>query len=319
MSSKRVVLGILLTVAVALLLLAQGSVFYQANYSVGPVSLDPNYQLVILRDEIQAGANPGTNKTFIWRSEDRAKTDFALIQLHGFSATRREMAPLPERIAEKTHSNLFMTRLTGHGLGSEGMALVTAEALLRDAEEAIAVGREMGERIVLLGTSTGATLAIEMAARHPEVVAGLILVSPNFRPARPESVLLKGPVGRWVAKNFVKEHRWQPSSDDESKFWTTTYPATAIHELMNLLSFLNRRDLGLVKTPALLVSSDRDQVVSVDLIQSRMATYGGPLKIEVFEGAHHVLAGDIKGPENNDRFVDMAVGFLESLRTPTAD
>lgn len=81
---------------------------------------------------------------------------------------------------------------------------------------------------------------------------------------------------------------------------------------MNLLSWINRRDLASIKTPALLFFSPSDRVVSVDLIRQRMKTYGGPLETEEMT-ADHVLVGDIKSPSNNEAFLAKAIPFLRSL------
>lgn len=312
MKSKKVWIPLVVVAALVGLVLKM-SVLYTATYDVPAVVLGDDFQVTILRQEAALGLRPGTNKTFQWAFPDKRKTPFALVQLHGFSATRKEIAPLPEKLAEATRSNLFMTRLTGHGLGSEAMGRLKAEDLLRDAEEAMAVGEKMGEKIVLIGVSTGATLALEMASKYPDRVAGLILISPNFRPSRAASLLLKGPIGEWIAENYVKEHRWKSSSPEEELYWTTSYPARALHEMMNLLSWLNRVDLKTVKAPAILYNSTMDKVVSLDLIRKRMKTYGGPLRIEEIADADHVLIGDIKGAANNESFLEKTTAFVLSL------
>ena len=311
MKSKK--LWVLLIVVAALVgVVLKMSVLYNATYDVPAVVLGDDFQISILKQEIALNPTPGTNKMFQWAFADKRKTPLSLVSLHGFSATRKETAPIPEKLAEAVHSNLFMTRLTGHGLGSDAMGKLTAEDLLKDAEESMAVAERMGEKTVLLGTSTGALLALEMAFKYPQRVAGLILISPNFRPARADSLLLKGPLGKWIAVNYVKEHHWRASSAEEERYWTTSYPAVALHEMMNLLSWINRRDLSTLKMPALLFLSTEDRVVSVELIRERMKSYGGPLSTEEVTG-DHVLVGDLKTPANNDAFLAKAIPFLQSL------
>ncbi|HRO65989.1 MAG TPA: alpha/beta fold hydrolase [Pseudobdellovibrionaceae bacterium] len=312
MKSKKIWIPLVVVAAFVGILLKM-SVFYTASYEIPAVTLGDDFQVSILKREAALGPTPGTNKTFQWAFPDKRKTPVALVHLHGFSGTRKEIAPIPERIAEAARSNLFMTRLTGHGLGSEAMGKLTAEDLLKDAEEAMAVGRRMGEKTVLIGVSTGAMLALEMAFKHPDQAAGLILISPNFRPSRAASVLLKGPLGKWIARNYVKEHRWNPSSRDEAMYWTTSYPAVALHEMMNLLSWINARNLNAVRAPALLYLSAADKVVSIDLIREKMKSYGGPLQIEELPSADHVLVGDLKGAANNEAFLAKAIPFVQAL------
>ncbi|MDD4273595.1 MAG: hypothetical protein PHG14_07705 [Desulfobacter postgatei] len=37
------------------------------------------------------------------------------VYIHGFSATRKETAPLSDLVAKTLNANLFYTRLSGHG------------------------------------------------------------------------------------------------------------------------------------------------------------------------------------------------------------
>ena len=88
------------------------------------------------------------------------KTPYSVVYLHGFSATRQETAPLAECVADSLGANLFETRLAGHGREREPLADVRAEDWLHDAAEALAIAARLGERVIVIGTSTGATLAV---------------------------------------------------------------------------------------------------------------------------------------------------------------
>ena len=63
-----------------------------------------------------------------------------------------------------------------------------------DGLEALEIGRRLGERVILFGTSTGATVIAEVLAREGEAqdIAGAALVSPNFRIADPNAPLHEG-------------------------------------------------------------------------------------------------------------------------------
>ena len=78
-------------------------------------------------------------------------------------------------------------------------ALTRAEALLaeqspevlrRDAASAYALGRLLGERVVIIGCSTGGALAINLSQQRwvGRELAAIILVSPGFRLAVPHAV-----------------------------------------------------------------------------------------------------------------------------------
>lgn len=309
LSPARLIGGI---VVILLALAASTSLLWVAVYDPKPVDLEPGFEAKILAREAALPLKPGVNKAFRWVHEDKSSTSLSLVFLHGFSATRKEIAPVPEALAEKLSMNLFMTRLTGHGMDGEAMGRLTAEDLLRDAEEAMAIGRRMGSRVVLLGVSTGASLALALAQRYPEKIAALVLLSPNFRPSRATSLLLKGPLGGLIAHRIVREHSWTPDSPAEEAAWTTRYPAVAIHEMMNLLSWINGFDLSETRVPLLMLYSDVDRVVSVERMKRKFATYGGPKELFEVTGAHHVLAGDLKGPETTGLVLEKIESFLRA-------
>ena len=58
---------------------------------------------------------PGTEKAINWAATPGERTELAVIYIHGFSASRREISPVPEAIAAALEANYFGTRLAGHG------------------------------------------------------------------------------------------------------------------------------------------------------------------------------------------------------------
>jgi alpha-beta hydrolase superfamily lysophospholipase len=127
---------------------------------------------------------PNTEKRIRWfQAGSQSKTAFSIVYLHGFSATRQEIAPVLALVADGLEANLFETRLAGHGLGTNALVGVQAEDWLDDAAEALQIGAAIGERVIVMGTSTGATLALAIVD-HPSFdrVSSLVLISPNFGP-----------------------------------------------------------------------------------------------------------------------------------------
>jgi alpha-beta hydrolase superfamily lysophospholipase len=104
--------------------------------------------------------------------------------LHGFSATRQDTAPLASKVAQGLGANLFETRFTGHGsTDPQAMLEGSVHRWLNDTAEALEIGKRLGEHVIVIGTSTGATLATVIFDQHPsrkEGVAALVFVSPNF-------------------------------------------------------------------------------------------------------------------------------------------
>jgi len=261
---------------------------------------------------------PGTEKHIHWyRGRGNSRTPKAIVYLHGFSATRQELSPVPEEIAERIGANLFETRLKGHGRLAHALENVSAEDWLEDAAEALAIGAEIGDRIVLMGTSTGATLALAMVG-HPSFgpVTDLVLISPNLGPADGNAELLTWPGGTWLAYILVGRTRsWQSKNDLQARYWSTTYPMDAVVEMMRLVQFV-RVSLPLsIDASTLVFYSPADRVLDTGAIVSAFEQIGSPRRrlIAVPESgdpSHHVLAGNILSPKNNAAMVDEVVEFL---------
>ena len=149
------------------------------------------------------GLIPGTEKRVRWQRTG-LKTHFAVVYMPGFSATRQEIAPTAELVADALGANLFETRLAGHGRATRPMQGVRAEDWLDDATEALVIGAQLGERIVLIGTSTGATLIMAMTG-HPlmDKVESIVMISPNFAPQN-SSAKMANPAGRPTAGSSVR-------------------------------------------------------------------------------------------------------------------
>jgi len=268
---------------------------------------------------LQTELIPDTEKRIRWQSgPTRQKTDYAVVYLHGFSATRQEIAPVAERVAEALSANLFETRLSGHGLVRDPLTGVRAEDWLGDAAEALAIGAAIGERIVLMGTSTGATLALAMAG-HPsfEGVDTLVLISPNFAPSDPSAEFLTWPGGPQLAWMIAGETRsWEPRNTLQARFWATTYPMDAVIEMMRLVKYVRSKLPLQLDQSILTIYSPADAVVDAARIRDAFEQIDGPRRflLEIpssGDPSNHVLVGDIMSPQTNDRVVESIVRFVE--------
>ena len=260
---------------------------------------------------------PGAEKTIVWAHPDRRRTPLAVVYLHGYTATRQEVAPLCDRLAAALGANLFYTRLAGHGRAPAALGEASAEDWLRDAAEALAIGRALGERVVVVGTSTGGTLALWLAQR-PEAadIAAQILVSPNLGPRDERSTLLAGPWGYQLQRWLIgEEYRWQPANERQAKYWTWKYPARALVPMMALVKSVRDSPLEDIRVPTLVIHSPKDSVVSPARIEAAYARLGAPVKrivkVEDSEDrAHHVLAGDILAPSGTAALLAPMLDFV---------
>jgi pimeloyl-ACP methyl ester carboxylesterase len=248
-------------------------------------------------------------------------TPIAVVYLHGFSADRHEIEPVLTELASELGFNVFFTRLRGHGRDGPAMAEATVEGWLDDTAEAVAIGSRIGENVVLMGTSTGGTLAT-WAANRPEAadrIDGLVLVSPNYQPKDRLSRVLLYPWGSVIAGLFLGKQRcFTPENDVQEQHWTTCYPTSALSTMMALVEHVRTMDLTAVEVPTLVLYDPADQVVEPTETERVVAGLAGtsPVLYEVrssSDPAHHVLAGDIVSPESSDEVSSVLRSFLFRL------
>lgn len=277
----------------------------------------PDLDLYLARREAQhADVKPEQGKTIIWsHPATRSKTPLSLVYIHGFSASRKDIAPVIETLAGTLGANAFLTRLAAHGRTTPAeFAAVTAQDWLDDAREALAVGRRIGRRVVLIGTSTGALLAAMAALEdNSSDIAALVLLSPNFGLRDWRAKFISGPLGRALARLVLgKEHSFHPDSIGHAEFWTTHYPSQAVVALMDLLNHARSIDLGKLKMPVLVIYTDQDTVVDVAAIRDRFDEIQAPTKliVDLPEASRHELTGDALAPETVQPVVQRILQFL---------
>lgn len=265
---------------------------------------------------------PSAAKRILWAGAPGQRTPLALVYLHGFSASAPELSPVPEQVARALGANLFLTRLSGHGRDGAAMAEPRAGDWIEDAAEAMAIGRRLGQRVVLIGTSTGGTLAT-LAASDPVLsqgLAGVVLVSPNFEISSPAAPLLTLPWVRiWGPVVGGAERSFAPRSAAQAEYWTTRYPLVSLVPMAALVREVARTDLSRIAVPALFLYSPRDRVVSPEAIVAAQAAWGGrsvlvPVRpAETDDAFNHVIAGDALSPSKTPIVVDTIVDWLRLL------
>ncbi|ETA50166.2 hypothetical protein P279_20915 [Rhodobacteraceae bacterium PD-2] len=255
------------------------------------------------REAAVADLRPGAEKRVLWSGRPEAPTDWSVVYVHGFSASAGELRPLPDRVAGGLGANLFFTRLAGHGRDGAAMAEASLEDWMRDMTEALAVGRRIGRRVLVMGCSTGATLIALALARDkaPEVaeVAGAVLLSPNFGLRDRRSAILIWPgMGRVLPLILGPERGFVPRNAGHAAAWTTRYPVGALIPMARAVQ-ASRRVRGL-RVPVLTVFDPGDRVVDSRISRAMAARWGATVQeVRLGDGddsARHIIAGDILSP-----------------------
>jgi len=197
---------------------------------------------------------------------------------------------------------------------------VRAEHWLGDVERGLHDAAAMGNRIVAIGTSTGATLLSAVLDQTiAERIDTLVMISPNFALADPNSEWMLAPGGRlltWLAAGG--DYCWEPDNELQARYWTTCYPVAAIIEVMRLVERARRTVVAELDHSVLVVYSPDDEVVSPAAIVDTYEAMDVPRKelIAVHDAedrSKHVLAGDILSPNRTD---EIAAQILDFIRRP---
>jgi len=267
---------------------------------------------------------PGAEKTIVWARPDRGKTPLAIVYLHGFSATRQETAPLCDQLAARLGANLFYTRLTGHGRGGAALAEASVDDWLNDAVEALRIGERLGDRVLVVGCSTGGALAAWLAVQADNRrVLGYVLLSPNFAPRDPAARLLTWPCARQFVPRLVGDtRRMPPLNPAHARYWNLTYPTTALLPMMGVCQVAQRLDLAAATRPLLVLYSPHDPVIDVAAVERawRQWSPAQPKELVPFSPADaheaHVLAGDIRAPDGTGPVRDAILRFVAAIDSP---
>ncbi|MGX5816802.1 alpha/beta hydrolase [Chitinophaga lutea] len=272
-----------------------------------PVPQDPAAVEEYVADR-EAGQRlrPGNSAKIVWAGTPHHKTPYSVVYLHGFSASEKEGDPVHRDFAKTFGYNLFLSRLDGHGLDtSEALLHMTSEGLWRDAKEALAIGKRLGDKVILIGTSTGGTLALLLAAKFPDDVAAVVNMSPNIAINEPMIGMLDEHWGLYIAR-LVKGgeyNEYTPENPEKARYWYTKYRLEAVVELENLVEHTMTPDLfRKVKQPVLNLyyyknEQEQDNTVKVSAILAMHRELGTPdsLKraIPIPNARAHVIGSSI--------------------------
>jgi len=264
----------------------------------------------------------GLNKQIIWHGERGEQTDIAIVYLHGFSAG--EMRPVPDDVAEALGANLYYARLKGHGRTSDAMAEANADDWVNDTAEALGIGARLGKKLIVVSTSTGGSLVAYLHAHKPEwgdMIAGHIMISPNFGLADPSSALLSFPFARqWqFVPLILGDMRGKASSNAlVQQTWTIPHATSALMPLARMTNEANEAPLENIDVPTLVFRSLKDKTVSPKATAAAIKRISGAVEVILIDQSghsnHHVLAGDALSPQTNGLMTNAIIEWVKRLK-----
>lgn len=237
---------------------------YNKDLPAVPTQPD-SLEAYIRANEAQHKLKPDNEARIIWAQEStKQKTEYAIVYLHGFSASQAEGDPVHRRVAAKFGCNLYLSRLAEHGIDTvDAMINLTAEEYWETAKQALAIGHQLGRKLILMSTSTGGTLALQLAAAYPAYVDALILLSPNIAINDPNAWLLNNHWGLQIARMVLGSSYVDSKDDPEDykQYKYTHYRAEAAAALEELLeTSMNKETFQQVKQPTLLLYYYKDPI-----------------------------------------------------------
>ena len=301
------------------IVLVLGLVYFAGPHPATPVytaalpSIPSNpaeLEATIDQNEKKHHTRPNNEARIVWSNDSaKQKTPYAIVYLHGFSASQEEGNPVHQNIAKAFGCNLYLARLSEHGIDTtDALINMTAESLFESAKQAYAIGKQLGEKVILMGTSTGGTLALQLAAMYPEI-AGLVLYSPNIAIKDPNAWLLNNPWGLQIAR-LVKGSNYMGVTKDNplyQQYWNTKYRLEATVQLEELLeTTMSQENFAKVKQPVLVLyyyknEQEQDPVVSVAAMKAMFLQINTAEEkkkmIPVPNSANHVMASPIQSKD----------------------
>ena len=289
-----------------------------------PANLEQMDAWVAETEARQANLVPGAEARITWANPARkARTPVAFLYLHGFSASRQESAPVSARLAGAYEANLFEARIAGHGCGPEALGKATARDWLCSAQQAWDVAAELGERVVIVAMSNGASLAtwlLRESANHDKTLA-VLMMAPNFRVRSPAAALLSWPLSPlWLPALVGGRRDAVPVNEAASRIWTHDYPATALFSMQAMVKWLQRADLGRIDVPLAMMYMPNDPTVSPAALQTGFERWGAEHKTLIAvapegDAREHVFVGDALAPARNEWVIDTFLDFLAGLES----
>ena len=287
------------------------------------IGLENAEKMVEMRESKVSDIKPGNRAKIIWSDTLHQKTPYSIVYLHGFSASHEEGNPVHINFAKRYGCNLYLSRFKGHGrVDTSAFKGLTPQDLLESAEFAIEIGKAIGEKVILMNCSSGATPGIYLAAGDTNIV-GIINYSPNIDIYGSMDELLLMPWGKFMAKQVMKgDYRHIQYSEEQQKYWNAIYHMDGVFALKSLIQkTMHPKVFQQITQPVFLAyyykdEDHQDMVVSVDAMLSFFDLISTPedkkRKI-AFENGRHVMSSHVIPSEATEALQQETFKFAEEI------
>jgi carboxylesterase len=236
-----------------------------------------------------------------------------VVAFHGFTGTTSEIRPMLDVLAERGFA-VHAPLLTGHGTHPGKLQDVTFDELVSEMEKELDVARAAHGQVVLAGFSLGSLVAMELAARRPAGLLGLVLLGNALTLMPPVSAAL-GFFDRrgWTLPDWYLLKLWSADvRDPEQAKRITGYDRDPLRAALEVYrgGTRARARLGLVECPTLILHGARDRVCPASNVALAVAALGSrDVRTRTYARSGHLIAAD------HDRadVADAVASFVASL------
>lgn len=217
------------------------------------------------------------------------RTGTGVLVLHGFTGNPSSVRGVAEAMTSLDH-HVELPRLPGHGTTIDDMVATrwadwTAEVTRAHAQLAARV-----DRVVVVGLSMGASLAL-WTALHLDHVAGLVLVNPATVPQGADVIaMIEEMIGDGIEIAPAVGGDIADPDVVESSYDGAPLRALLSFQIDGLAAMTDR--YGELEMPLLLFTSRQDHVVDPADSEHLAATYGGDVEHVWLDRSYHVATQD---------------------------
>lgn len=244
----------------------------------------------IAANEAKHNVKPDNEARIVWNDSTKQKTPYSVVYLHGFSASQEEGDPVHLDFAKKFGCNLYLSRLADHGIDTtEQLLYFNGDRFWESAKEAMMIGKAIGDKVILMSTSTGGTVALMLAGDYPRDVDALINMSPNIAVNNGTIWIANNPWGLQIARKVVGGDYQVITDFDEPRlqYWNSKYRLEAVSALQEIIEDkMNKSTFEKVKCPSLTLyyyknETEQDPTVKVSAMLEMNKQLGTPADMKV--------------------------------------
>ncbi len=323
---KKIVIGIFI---IAAILTGWHFAMTSHSYTYSQVSLPETFKefyVQKLKKSKELNARINNEERLVQYAD---KTPIAILYIHGYGASRAEGELVVDRISYSLKANTYYLRLPGHGTNVEDQARVSGKDHLDEAITTLKMMHKLGDKVIVVGTSMGGMIATYIAAKNPELIDAMILISPAYQYAgfMPK---LAGFYPMFKLVTTIIERKPAPwpipkEKDNWSLYWYANQYLRSMRQIYQLQSLTSHESVyKKVTQPVMLMyyykdEKNQDKAASVAGMREAymMFNNGTPnpksVNMPYAVGGHVMTSKYTDMPPDYDKVTKDVLGFIKSL------